>query len=390
MKRMIILLFSIFSIVIFSQNIESYTEEIRQEEYIKGKILSLENVIKNGYNEQDGIREIEEYKVKILEGEDKNKEVLVQSPIYEERAYNIFIREKQNIVLYKESSDEAGNTYYIVDIDKRDSILVIIGIFVALTIFIAKLKGIKALLSLVIVVAIIYNIFLPMIANGYSPILISTLCALLCSTITIFLTTGFSQKGIVAILGAVAGVIIAGVISMYFSYKMAMTGFVSVEALNYSALLQGIRVREIISAGVILGSMGAVMDVSMSISSALTELKAVASNITKKEIFDSGMRIGADIIGTMVNTLILAYIGSGILSTLFIYLQKEQFPLIRILNFESVAADILRAFAGSIGILVAVPITSYLCCVLFAKKNSWISAIFLLFCWSKVINYIGP
>ncbi|MGL4867816.1 MAG: YibE/F family protein, partial [Cetobacterium sp.] len=93
-------------------------------------------------------------------------------------------------------------------------------------------------------------------------------------------------------------------------------------------------------------------------------------NITGKEIFDSGMRIGEDIIGTMVNTLILAYIGSGILSTLFIYLQKEQFPLIRILNFESVAADILRAFAGSIGILIAVPITSYLCCVMFSKKNS--------------------
>ncbi|MGL5904429.1 MAG: YibE/F family protein, partial [Cetobacterium sp.] len=137
-----------------------------------------------------------------------------------------------------------------------------------------------------------------------------------------------------------------------------------------SNLLQGIKVKEIISAGVILGSMGAVMDVSMSISSALTELKNRDFGITGKEIFDSGMRIGEDIIGTMVNTLILAYIGSGILSTLFIYLQKEQFPLIRILNFESVAADILRAFAGSIGILIAVPITSYLCCVMFSKKNS--------------------
>ncbi len=370
MKRMIVLLLTMLSIVVFSQEIDNYEEEIVKEEYIKGKILYLENTVKNGYNEQDGIKEIEEYRVRILEGEDKNKEVLVQSPIYLEKAYNIFIREAQDVVLYKESSDETGNTYYIVDIDKRDSILLLIGIFMTLTILIARFKGVKALVSLVIVIFIIYNVFLPSIANGYSPILISTLCALLCSIITIFLTTGFSQKGVVAILGAVAGVVIAGSMSMYFSYKMAMTGFVSVEALNYSTLLQGIKVREIISGGVILGSMGAVMDISMSISSALTELKSVASNITKKEIFDSGMRIGADIIGTMVNTLILAYIGSGILSTLFIYLQKEQFPLIRILNFESVAADIVRAFAGSIGILVAVPITSYLCCIMFTKKNS--------------------
>ncbi|MGL4672519.1 YibE/F family protein [Cetobacterium sp.] len=370
MKKIIVLLLSILSLVIFSEEIDNYNEGTVKEEYIKGKILYLENTIKNSFNEQDGIKEIEEYRVKILEGEDKNKEVLVQSPIYIEKAYNIFIREAQNVVLYKESSDETGNTYYIVDIDKRNSILLIIGIFILLTIFIAKFKGVKAILSLVIVVGIIYNIFLPMIADGYSPILISTLCALLSSIVTIFLTTGFTQKGVVAILGAVVGVIIAGSMSMYFSYEMAMTGFVSVEALNYSTLLQGVRVREIISAGVILGSMGAVMDVSMSISSALTELKTVASDITKKEIFDSGMRIGADIIGTMVNTLILAYIGSGILSTLFIYLQKEQFPLIRILNFESIAADIVRAFAGSIGILVAVPITSYLCCIMFTKKNS--------------------
>lgn len=367
MKK-ISLFFIMFSIVLFSQSLDS-TDGPTVDEYIKGKILYLENTIKSSYNQEDGIKEIEEYRVKILEGEDKGKEVLVQSPIYLENAYNIFIRENQNIVLYKELGEDFENIYYIVDVDKRGSLLGIASIFILLTIIIARYKGIKAILSLFIVIGIIYKVFLPMIANGYSPILISTICALFCSTVTIFLTTGFSEKGIVAILGAVSGVVVAGAMSMYFSYKMAMTGFVSVEALNYSTLLSGIRIREIISAGVILGSMGAVMDVSMSISSALTELKNRDISINKKEIFESGMRIGEDIIGTMVNTLILAYIGSGILSTLFIYLQKEQFPLIRILNFESVAADIVRAFAGSIGILVAVPITSYLCCIMFTKKK---------------------
>ncbi|WP_425159206.1 YibE/F family protein [Cetobacterium somerae ATCC BAA-474] len=377
MKNLLLLFLIIFSTGILAQEIEN-NEKQTQEEYIKGRILYLESTKKSGYNGQDGIKEIEEYRVRILEGEDENKEILIQSPVYLEKAYNIFIRENENVVLYKEHGELGDNTYYIVDIDKRDSIFLIVGIFVLLTVIIARYKGIKAILSLVIVVGIIYNIFLPMISNGYSPILISTLCALLCSTITIFLTTGFSQKGLVAILGAVSGVVIAGIVSMYFSYKMAMTGFVSVEALNYSTLLQGIKIREIISAGVILGSMGAVMDVSMSISSALTELRKRSADITKKDIFESGMRIGEDIIGTMVNTLILAYIGSGILSTLFIYLQKEQFPLIRILNFESVAADIIRAFAGSIGILVAVPITSYLCCIIFTKKIAEFQLFFIV------------
>ncbi len=363
MKKITILLFLILSVLSFTE------DERTQEEYIKGKILYLESVIKDRSDQEDGIKETREYSVKILEGEDRGQSVTVQSPIYVEEAYNIYIRDNQNVVLYKDTVEGEKNIYYIVDIDKRNSILMIVAIFMAFTILVARLKGVKALLSLVIVIGIIYNIFLPAIAVGYSPILVSTLCALLCSTITILLTTGFSKKGMVAIIGAVAGVVFAGLLSMYFSYKMAMTGFVSVEALNYSNLLKGIKVKEIISAGVILGSMGAVMDVSMSISSALTELKERDITITKHEMFSSGMRIGSDIIGTMVNTLILAYIGSGILSTLFIYLQKEQFPLIRILNFESVAADIVRAFAGSIGILVAVPITSYLCSIFIAQSE---------------------
>ena len=359
MKK-ILLIFVILSTFIFA---EGLNDRELAEEYLKGKILYLEKVINKNINLEDGIKEIEEYNVRVLEGVDKDKIVRVQSPVYYENAYNLFLKDNQNVVLYKDNTDLEGDLYYIIDVDKRGSIGLIIGIFIVLIVLIAKFKGIKAILSLGIVIAIIYNIFLPLIALGYSPILVSTMCALLSSIVTIFLTAGFSPKGTVAILGAIVGVITAGMISMYFSYKMAMTGFVSVEALNYSSLLKGIKVREIVSAGVILGSMGAVMDVSMSISSALTELKVRDRLIGKKDLFDSGMRIGADIIGTMVNTLILAYIGSGILSTLFIYLQREQFPLIRILNFESIASDIIRAFAGSIGILVALLVTLYLCTI---------------------------
>ncbi|MGL4425360.1 MAG: YibE/F family protein, partial [Cetobacterium sp.] len=205
MKKILFFIMMIFSINIFSEEIDFGNYKV-EDEYIKGKVLYLENVLKSGYTEDDGIKEIEEYRVKILEGEDKDKEIIVQAPIYLEKAYNIFIKKNQNIVLYKEITEENENIYYVVDVDKRNSLLAIVLIFIILTVAIARLKGIKAIISLVIVVGIIYNIFLPMIAQGYSPIIISTLCALLCSVITIFITTGFTQKGVVAVLGAVAGV----------------------------------------------------------------------------------------------------------------------------------------------------------------------------------------
>lgn len=356
MKTMIFFIFILFSINIFPK-VE------KQEEYIEARILYLQKIIKKENDKELGIKKIEVYKAKLLNGNEKGKEIIIESPIYFEKAYNLFVRVNQKIIVCRENG-----SYYIIDIDRRDSILEIIGLFIILTIIIAKLKGVKAIFSLFIVILIIYKIFFPLITKGYSPILVSTCCALVSSIITIFFGTGISKKGIVAILGAVIGVLGAGIVSMYFSYKMAMTGFLTVESLNYSDILKNIKIREILSAGVILGSMGAVMDISVSIASALTELKDKAIDITKKELFDSGMRIGGDIIGTMVNTLVLAYIGSAVLSMLFIYLQKDQFPLIRILNFESIASDIIRAFAGSIGILISVPVTSYLCCKLF-KKN---------------------
>ncbi|WP_297405045.1 YibE/F family protein [uncultured Cetobacterium sp.] len=363
LKKLVVLFIMIFSI--------SFGENNNSEEYLKGKIIKLESINKNIDDSEEEVKEIRNYQVEILQGSDKNKIITVEFPIYKESAYNIQLRDGEEIVLYKDNYDLDGVKYYITDADKRGPQIILVGLFVFLTILIAKLKGVRAIISLSVVIGIIYYIFLPGIAKGYSPIGVSTFCALLSSGTTIFIMTGFSKKGIVAILGAVAGVVFAGGISMYFSYKMSFTGFSTVESLNYISLLKGIKIKELVSAGVILGSMGAVMDVSMSISSALTELKMSNEDITKKELFNAGMRIGGDIIGTMVNTLILAYIGSGLLSILFIYLQKNQFPLIRILNFESVASDILRAFAGSIGILVAVPVTSYLSGIFYKeKKNS--------------------
>lgn len=353
MKKLILIFMIILSTF-------SYSYDKIGEEYIKGKILSLNRVIENTDEEEKDIREIKEFKVRILEGEKKGEEVLVEFPIYYESAYNIEVNLGQSVILYKESYQEDIDLYYIIDTDKRFDEIILVGIFILLTIGIAKLKGVRALIALGIVVLIVYKIFIPTIVVGMSPILMATICALLASIITIFFMSGICKKSIVAILGSVIGVTFAGLISMYFTKKMGLTGYVSVEALNYAPMLKGIKVKEIISAGVILGSMGAVMDVSMSISSALTELKERDNSITKKELFEAGLRIGQDIIGTMVNTLILAYIGGGILSTLFIYLQKDEFPLIRLLNFESVAVDLLMSFSGSIGILIAVPATAYL------------------------------
>jgi uncharacterized membrane protein len=351
MKKILVILFLILiSVLSFSD---------QKENYIKGKVIDKVN----SFEPEEFLEEVESvdvYRIIIKDGIDEGKTIDVDFPIYRESSFNIPLKVGMDVVLYTEIGEDGKNNYYISDIDKRNNLLVLSGIFVVFTFILARFKGIKALLALGITIMAIFKVFLPGVIGGYSPILLSVLLGFFSSLVTIYFISGFNHKGKVAMVGSIGGVIFAGVLSYIFSNKMGITGYTDIDALNYAPMLKGIKVKELVSAGVILGSMGAVMDVAVSISSALDEIKQKNPNLSSVEIFKSGMTIGSDIIGTMVNTLILAYIGSSLFTVMLLVMQRTEYPLIRILNFEFMAVEIMRSLCGSIGILFVVPVTSYL------------------------------
>lgn len=326
------------------------------DKFLKGKILSLEHIsIPENQEENDVVKENHEFKVKILEGKYKNKIISIQHPIFFEESNNIPFEKNDNIVLLEDDS----KTLYIVDYDKTGWFIGLSSIFIILTFLIAKGRGIKAILALVITGIFITKILVPLVIKGYPPILLSTVVAFLSCSITIILMSGFSSKGFAAISGSFIGVLSAGILSYSFANFMRLSGFSTPEIASMESFLNNINLKELISAGIILGSMGAVMDVAMSISSSLSEIEMRDKTITRKELFKSGINIGSDIIGTMVNTLILAYVGSSFITIILLTIQDAEYPLIRLLNFEFIATEILRSLCGSIGILVAVPATTY-------------------------------
>ncbi len=336
-----------------------------QEEYIQAKIISLISEEKAD-KENDGVEKILKYKVKILEGKEKNKIKKVEFPIYKEKQYNIYPSVGSKIVLYKSLNTENGtiekteNEFYISDVDKRDDFYYMIFIFAGLMLLIAKKKGIKSILALFTTIIFLIKIFIPAISMGYSPILFAVITSIFSSLVTIYFILGFNKKFIISILGTVGGVTIAGFISYIFIHRMRLTGYLDTEVLSYANLLKNINLRELISAGVIIGSLGAVMDVAVSIASSINEIYENNREIKEKTLLKSSMKIGSDIIGTMTNTLILAYIGASLLTLILLYLQADDYPLIRILNYENIAVEILSSLCGSIGIIVAIPITSYI------------------------------
>ena len=362
MKRFFVLIiFLLSSIIVFSDE--------SKEEYLSGKIISL---ISEEKSDQDGIAKLQKFNVTLLEGVDKGEIVEVSLPVYMDEEYNVNAKVGDRVVVYKTfdnyGNDEMQLQYYISDVDKRIE-LYIMGIgFVVLVLLIARKNGLKALFALIVTVAFIIQVFIPAIFKGYSPILFVVLTVVFSSLVTIYFTVGTSKKFFVALLGVIGGVLIAGVLSYIFTYRMRLNGFLDSDLLASAYLLKNIKMRELIPAGVIIGSLGAVMDVAVSIASSINELHETDPNMSKKSMFTSALNIGNDIIGTMINTLILAYIASSIFTLLLIYIQANDYPLIRTLNFQDIAVEIMRSICGSIGILIAVPLTAYIGTLIYKKK----------------------
>lgn len=360
-KFFIFILFLLSSIIAFS-------EETR-EEYLSGKIIAL---VSEKSSNEEGVSKLQKFNVKLLEGDDKGEIVEIDLPIYKNDEYNINAKVGDRVVVYKTfdnyGNDEMQLQYYISDVDKRlDLYMMGIG-FVVLLLLIARKNGLKAIFALLITIAFIIKIFIPAIFNGYSPILFAIITAVFSSFVTIYFIVGMNKKFFISLLGVIGGVLIAGILSYVFTYRMRLNGFLDSDLLASAYLLKNIKIKELIPAGVIIGSLGAVMDVAVSITSSINELYETNQNISKKSMFKSAINIGNDIIGTMINTLILAYIASSIFTLLLIYIQANQYPFIRILNFQDIVVEIMRSICGSIGILVSVPLTAYIATLIYKNK----------------------
>jgi uncharacterized membrane protein len=214
-----------------------------------------------------------------------------------------------------------------------------------------------------------------LVLNGVSPILATILIAAYTSAGALLMLTGYTKKTLCALLGCVGGVVAAGIFASMITILTPINGFNMSEAeeLVIRASDSPLKISGLLISGVLLSALGALMDTSMSIVSALHEVYEQNPSISKKQIFRSGMNIGRDAMGTMANTLILAFVGSAF--NLLILFQVYEYPMIQILNSDMIVIEILQGIAGSVGIIATTPLVSALCAAVFqltdkrAKKN---------------------
>lgn len=241
-------------------------------------------------------------------------------------------------------------------IKDKISLLYLLILFLAGLTIIGGRKGVKTILTLIFTILIISQLLLPMILHGYNPIAVSIGVASLVIIITLLIISGFNKKTFSAIIGTTGGVIIAGFLALLIGYMANLSGLGNEESIHLILFTRDIDFKGLLFAGIIIGSMGAVMDVGMSISSAMHEISIANPSITTEKLITAGMNIGRDIMGTMANTLILAYVGASM--NLMLFLTAYEPSLVQILVKDNITAEIVRSLAGSIGLIFTIPLTA--------------------------------
>ncbi|MCL2214498.1 MAG: YibE/F family protein [Treponema sp.] len=252
----------------------------------------------------------------------------------------------------------------------RTTGLLVLGIvFILCLLLFGGKKGFNTILSLGFTCTAIFAVFIPAILSGRNIYVMSLLVCAYTTSIVPLIVMGYNKKSLSAIAGCAAGIVISGIITLVMDKALHLTGIVD-EHSRYLVNLPGeiqLNLNAVIFAGIIIGAMGAIMDVSISISSALWEIRENARRIQFKELLRSGINIGRDIMGTMSDTLILAYIGSSL--TVVLLLSVYSGSALSLFNSEMIAVEILQALAGSLGILCAMPLTALFCSVIYLKEK---------------------
>jgi len=272
-------------------------------------------------------------------------------------AYNLDLTVGQTVLAVADNQE--GQLITGIDENYKSGRLLLISTLILFLIAaVAGVNGVKAMLALFFTLIIIFAVMAKLLLHGWPPIPLTILSALVISTINLGVIAGRTKKGVIALIGTVSGVILAGLFGWLAAVLLKLTGYTGHETTYLQLLNAEIDLRGLLISGIIIGALGAVMDVAISISSSLLELSLANPGYDRKKLFESGMNIGRDIIGSMVNTLILAYTGASLTLILLFAIQKEDFPLIKIMNMEFICAEIVRSLAGLFGMVLAIPVTA--------------------------------
>lgn len=328
-------------------------DDSEEEHFFRGRVLSVEEtVVTDGYSDLS-----QELTVKLTSGPNKGEIVTVHNYfIPGDPMFHLHIQEGEEVIVVVRGNVDSLDQVYLQDLARDRGIYYLLAVFTALLLLIGRWKGLKTALTLVITGALVVLVLLPLLLKGYNPILIAVIVAIAAIVLTLLIIGGFNMKSISAIIGTVSGVVVAGLMALWAGSISSLTGFSTQEEQMLFFMDHSLDIRGLLFAGIIIGSLGAITDMGMGIASAAAEIKEANPKMGVNEITLGALNVGRDVMGTMANTLILAYSGAAI--PMLLLVRGYQMDWLKIINMDLIATELVRGIAGSIGLAVAVPITA--------------------------------
>ncbi len=336
--------------------------------YVKGRVVQITSEVL----EQDSVDSslyLGEQKivVELLEGDQKGQEIEIDNSL--SKVHNIRVTNNQRVIVCADTPENAEPYYTVFNYDRSIPIVILIVTFGIAVIVIGGRKGVRALLGVAFSLLTVILFLAQAIYHGFDPIVICFLTLLITTGVSLLLLNGFSRRTAVGLLSTLLGVLVTGIIFAIFAMILHLTGYNSdeIENLFLVSYSTGLSIRPLLLVGVLISALGAVMDVAVSLAAALEELVIVNPSFSRNALIKSGLNIGKDMIGTMSNTLILAFAGTALTTMISLIAYGYQFQ--QLLSSDYMAIELTQGLCATIGVVLTVPIATFISALLFIHSS---------------------
>ncbi|MCD7982447.1 MAG: YibE/F family protein [Clostridiales bacterium] len=337
--------------------------------YVRGVVISVdaEELEKDSADENLYLGS-QDVTVRILEGDQKDEEAEFTN--YLTRIHSIYVTEGQRVIVCADTPENAEAFYTIYNYDRTFPLAMLIAVFVFAMLLVGRTKGLRALLGVVYSLLVVTLFLVQAVYHGFSPVGVTLLAVLVIAGVSLLLLNGFSRRTAAGFLSTLAGVAMTAVLFLIFSRLLHLSGYNTDEAetLLSASYSTGLSIRWLLLAGVLISGLGAVMDVAVSLAASLEELVLVHPDLGRRKLVTSGFNIGKDMIGTMSNTLILAFAGTSLNTMLCLLAYGYQTNQLLSSNF--LAIELSQGLCATLGVVLTVPVTTAVAALLFSRYDS--------------------
>ncbi len=340
-------------------------QELAQDSVVtmKGKVLEVISEERRQIPGTDVETSYQTIKVEIIDGPEKGKVIDIENDFLNMKAGQIFY-------LTHTKSDLDGTDFYTVSEPYRlPQLAFLVAMFVAVVLIFGGWQGARGLIALIGSLFFIVFMLLPGVLQGYSPILVSVCVSSIIVVLGSYVTHGFNKTTSTAVLGMVTTVIFTGALAYWAIPFTYLSGFTAEETTYLNLNTRGaLDLAGLLIGGILIGTLGVLYDAAIGQAVSVEELESAGQHLSRREVYRRAVRIGREHIGALVNTLAIAYVGAS-LPLLLLFYGFGEGGIAMALNRELFATEIVRAVIGSIGLVLAVPITTAIATRILVREN---------------------